>query len=566
MLKELSIRNLAIIDSLDLSFAPGFNVFTGETGAGKSIILDAVSLVVGAKSDSTMVREGTDRASIEAVFAINREDAVLSSFLQREDLIDDPESDELTITREIRAEGRSVARVNGHTVNVGILREIGQRLLDIHGQSDHLSLLDPASHAGLVDRFAGNRALLQQYREQLRRYRAVLNQLNALNKSEEEQLRQRDMLNYQIQELKSAALKEEEEEALTQERDRLANAENLSLSAQKAIEYLEGRGVEGAGILDLAGMLQRTVEGISRIDSEMNFLSEEIAAVVEALNDSVSVLRNYNDQLEFNPRKLEMVEERLHLIHTLKRKYGGSIAAVLAFERDAVEKLAQLDHASEVSDSLLLERDQLNEKLTALADQLSKTRKQAAGKIIGKMEKELNDLCMVSAKFDIKIEEGGSDAAFTENGRDQLEFLIAPNPGEGLKPLAKIASGGETSRLMLALKHTLAEADDIPTMIFDEIDQGIGGRVGSIVGEKLSALSKSHQILCITHLPQLAAYNDSHFRVTKRVEDGRTRTVVEQLDSEGNRQELAMMLGSDITENLQAADAMIYAAHHGKIF
>lgn len=566
MLKELSIRNLAIIDSLDLSFAPGFNVFTGETGAGKSIILDAVSLVVGAKSDSTMVREGTDRASIEAVFAINREDAVLSSFLQREDLIDDPESDELTITREIRAEGRSVARVNGHTVNVGILREIGQRLLDIHGQSDHLSLLDPASHAGLVDRFAGNRALLQQYREQLRRYRAVLNQLNALNKSEEEQLRQRDMLNYQIQELKSAALKEEEEEALTQERDRLANAEALSLSAQKAIEYLEGRGVEGAGILDLAGMLQRTVEGISRIDSEMNFLSEEIAAVVEALNDSVSVLRNYNDQLEFNPRKLEMVEERLHLIHTLKRKYGGSIAAVLAFERDAVEKLAQLDHASEVSDSLLLERDQLNEKLTALADQLSKTRKQAAGKIIGKMEKELNDLCMVSAKFDIKIEEGGSDAAFTENGRDQLEFLIAPNPGEGLKPLAKIASGGETSRLMLALKHTLAEADDIPTMIFDEIDQGIGGRVGSIVGEKLSALSKSHQILCITHLPQLAAYNDSHFRVTKRVEDGRTRTVVEQLDSEGNRQELAMMLGSDITENLQAADAMIYAAHHGKIF
>jgi DNA repair protein RecN (Recombination protein N) len=566
MLKELSIRNLAIIDSLDLSFAPGFNVFTGETGAGKSIILDAVSLVVGAKSDSTMVREGTDRASIEAVFAINREDAVLSSFLQREDLIDDPESDELTITREIRAEGRSVARVNGHTVNVGILREIGQRLLDIHGQSDHLSLLDPASHAGLVDCFAGNRALLQQYREQLRRYRAVLNQLNALNKSEEEQLRQRDMLNYQIQELKSAALKEEEEEALTQERDRLANAEALSLSAQKAIEYLEGRGVEGAGILDLAGMLLRTVEGISRIDSEMNFLSEEIAAVVEELNDSVSVLRNYNDQLEFNPRKLEMVEERLHLIHTLKRKYGGSIAAVLAFERDAVEKLAQLDHASEVSDSLLLERDQLKEKLTALADQLSKTRKQAAGKIIGKMEKELNDLCMVSAKFDIKIEEGGSDAAFTENGRDQLEFLIAPNPGEGLKPLAKIASGGETSRLMLALKHTLAEADDIPTMIFDEIDQGIGGRVGSIVGEKLSALSKSHQILCITHLPQLAAYNDSHFRVTKRVEDGRTRTVVEQLDSEGNRQELAMMLGSDITENLQAADAMIYAAHHGKIF
>ncbi|NMA12052.1 MAG: DNA repair protein RecN, partial [Chloroflexi bacterium] len=479
MLKELSIRNLAIIDSLDLSFAPGFNVFTGETGAGKSIILDAVSLVVGAKSDSTMVREGTDRASIEAVFAINREDAVLFSFLQREDLIDDPESDELTITREIRAEGRSVARVNGHTVNVGILREIGQRLLDIHGQSDHLSLLDPASHAGLVDRFAGNRALLQQYREQLRRYRAVLNQLNVLNKSEEEQLRQRDMLNYQIQELKSAALKEEEEEALTQERDRLANAENLSLSSQKAIEYLEGRGVEGAGILDLAGMLQRTVEGISRIDSEMNSLSEEIAAVVEELNDSVSVLRNYNDQLEFNPRKLEMVEERLHLIHTLKRKYGGSIAAVLAFERDAVEKLAQLDHASEVSDSLLLEQDQLKEKLTALADQLSKTRKQAAGKIIGKMEKELNDLCMVSAKFDIKIEEGGPDAAFTENGRDQLEFLIAPNPGEGLKPLAKIASGGETSRLMLALKHTLAEADDIPTMIFDEIDQGIGGRVGS---------------------------------------------------------------------------------------
>lgn len=566
MLKELSIRNLAIIDSLELSFAPGFNVFTGETGAGKSIILDAVSLVVGAKSDPTMVREGTDRASIEAVFALNQEDAVLSGLLEREELIDDPESDELTITREIRAGGRSVARVNGHTVNVGILREIGQRLLDIHGQSDHLSLLDPASHTGLVDRFAGNRALLQQYREQLRRYRSVLSQLNALNKSEEEQLRQRDMLNYQIQELKSAALKEEEEETLARERDRLANAENLSLSAQKAIEYLEGRGVEGSGILDLAGMLQRTVEGISRIDGGMKSLSEEIASAVEELNDAVSVLRKYNDQLESNPRKLEMLEERLHLIHTLKRKYGGTIAAVLAFERDAVEKLEQLDHASEVNDSLLQERDQLKEKLTALADELSKTRRQAAGKIIGKMEKELNDLRMVSAKFDILIEEGGPDAAFTENGWDQLEFLIAPNPGEGLKPLAKIASGGETSRLMLALKHTLAEADDIPTLIFDEIDQGIGGRVGSIVGEKLSALSKTHQILCITHLPQLAAYNDSHFRVTKQVENGRTRTAVERLDSEGNRQELAILLGSDIAENLQAADAMIYAAHHGKMF
>ncbi len=566
MLKELSIRNLAIIDSLELSFAPGFNVFTGETGAGKSIILDAVSLVVGAKSDPTMVREGTDRASVEAVFALNQEDAVLSGLLEREELIDDPESNELTVTREIRAGGRSVARVNGHTVNIGILREIGQRLLDIHGQSDHLSLLEPASHTGLVDRFAGNRALLQQYREQLRRYRSVLNQLAALNKSEEEQLRQRDMLNYQIQELKSAALKEEEEELLMQERDRLANAENLSLSVQKALEYLEGRGAEGAGILDLAGMLQRTVEGISRIDGGMNSLSEEIASAVEELNDAVSVLRTYNDRLEFNPHKLEMLEERLHLIHTLKRKYGGSIAAVLAFERDAVEKLAQLDHASEVNGALLQEREQLKEKLTALADELSKTRRQAAGKIIGKMEKELNDLRMVSAKFDIQIEEGGPDAAFTENGRDQLEFLIAPNPGEGLKPLAKIASGGETSRLMLALKHTLAEADDIPTLIFDEIDQGIGGRVGSIVGEKLRALSRTHQVLCITHLPQLAAYNDSHFRVTKQVENGRTRTVVEQLDSEGNRQELAILLGSDITENLQAADAMIYAAHHGKMF
>lgn len=565
MLKELSIHNLAIIDALEITFSPGFNVFTGETGAGKSIILDAVSLAVGGKCDQSVVREGTDRASVEALFVFNRDDRTLVDLLTQEDLLDDPADDELLLAREIRAEGRSIARVNGRSVSAKILKSIGQRLLDIHGQSDHLSLLDPSSHTGLLDRFTGNHALLQQYRDALRHYRTVQNQLDALNKSEEEQLRMRDMLDYQIHELQSANLKEGELETLVLERDRLANAENLSRSAMKALEYLEGRGNESMGILDLSGLLLRSMDGISRLDAGMKPLEESLSAAVEQLNDALTELRDYGERLEYNPKKLEILEERIQLIHSLERKYGGSVTAALEFEREAADKLARLDHADELNETLLAERDRLKGMLEELAGQLSETRKLAAGRIIAKMEKELHDLKMQSAKFDILIERM-APARFNENGWDRIEFLIAPNPGEGFNPLAKIASGGETSRLMLALKHTLAEADDIPTMIFDEIDQGIGGRVGAIVGEKLQNLSKSHQVICITHLPQLAAFNDAHFRVTKQVSGGRTRTVAERLDADAGRREIAMLLGSDITENLQAADAMIYAARHGKMF
>ncbi len=574
MLKELSILNFAIIDRLELTFALGFNVFTGETGAGKSIILDAVSAVVGGKTDATMVREGAERASIEAVFTLDSSQTAVLTLLEREDLLDDPQSEEVTLSREIRAEGRSSARINGRSVNAQLLRELGQLLVDIHGQSDHLSLLNAASHIALVDHFAENHALLQKYQTNLQTFRKIKARLSALKMNEDELLRQKDMLTFQINEIQSAQIKGDEETALVQERDRLANTENLSQWARRGMENLEGRQNDFPGILELGGYLQRSLENLAKIDPSLNSSLEQVVSAVENLNDVLANLQEYQETLEYNPRKLEAAEERLQLLSRLKRKYGSTLAAVLDFEKNAALKLSELDDAAENSDVLMEQQEQIHLALSKDAQLLSQRRKQAAQEISRSVEKELNELHMNSARFTVAFDtredsaglsdSAGNTLAFNENGYDQLEFLIAPNPGEGFKPLVKIASGGETSRLMLALKNTLAGTDPVPVLIFDEIDQGIGGRVGAVVGEKLWSLSRNHQVLCITHLPQLAAYRDTHFRVFKKIESGRTFTTVEVLDETADRKEIAVLLGSDSDENLIAADAMLKDAANRK--
>ena len=570
MLRELSIRNFAIIDSLDLEFSDGFVVFTGETGAGKSIILDALSAVLGEKADTSFVREGMKRASVEAVFDLEKRGSEIMGILEREDLLPDEGTEDLTLTREIRAEGRSTARVNGHSVSLSMLQEIGALLVDIHGQSEHLSLLKPASHIRLVDQFAGNGGLLKEYRKEYRNYLSVVKQLKELRDGEAEALRQQDILSYQLNEISSAELSSEEEENLNRERDRMANSEKIAKLLHQALLSLQGRSEERPGILDQMDSLDGALDDLTGYDDSLQGLYETVVGAADQLNEVLDKLQRYKSGLGYSSRRRNQIEERLSQYFTLKRKYGGTVEAVLAFADEAKRKLSLITGAGEQIQVLEAEQERLLSVLSGLAVQLSEKRAAAAGSISAGVEKELDDLRMPAALFEVHMEttpdEDGLDdgrgnkLAFGESGFDRVEFLIAPNPGEGLKPLAKVASGGETSRLMLALKNTLAQQDTIPTMVFDEIDQGIGGRIGALVGEKLWQLARYHQVLCITHLPQLAALYDSHFHVRKVIEGDRTHTVVTRLEGDVSLHELASLLGADNEENLQAVKAMLHEA------
>jgi DNA repair protein RecN (Recombination protein N) len=574
MLKEIAIHNFAIIDELELTFSDGFNAFTGETGAGKSIILDAVSMVLGGKSDPTFVRDGSGRAVIEAVFSCGDYKEVIREILLREDLLDETDFEELIMTREIRAEGRSIARINGHNVSLSVMHEIGEYFVDIHGQSEHLSLLNPRNHIHILDRFAMNQDLLKVYHEKLKKLQTVQRQLKSLRVGEEESLRQKDMLTFQINEIESAKISENEEVDLIKERDRLGNIENLSKYIRQSIQYLEGNNTEIPGIIDLLGLLTKSFENLVKNDSDIQTVSDTVFSISEQANEIYDFLQHYQDRLEFNPHRLEQIEERLMIINGLKRKYGGSIPNVLSFALKEKEKLSHLENSEEEIENLVEQEKQLLNELSLIACQLSEKRIASARKVSQDVEKELGDLHMANAKFQVSmttredenglLNSSGQRFVFNENGFDEVEFLIAPNPGEGLKPLSKIASGGETSRLMLALKNSLASADAIPTLVFDEIDQGIGGRIGSIVGEKIWNISRNHQVLCITHLPQLAAFFDVHFHVSKEVINGRTRTIVQRMDRESSIHEMASLLGSDSEENILAAEAMLKDAEPRK--
>ena len=569
MLVQLRIENFAIIQRLELEFHRGLTAFTGETGAGKSIILDAVLALVGGKVDPTFIRSGADRALVEGEFKIpaaNRDE--IHAILEREDLLDDPGS--FTLAREIRREGRSVARVNGRSVNAGLLRELGAFLVDIHGQSEHLSLLTVRSHLGLLDRYAAVEGQHAAYRQLYRQHQTLHRELTDLRTGEQEAAKRSELLRYQLEEIELAHLKPGEEEDLRRERDRLANAESLAQLAQQGLALLEEGSPEAPAISELAGRLVQAMSALSRIDPSQAGLSAQAETAAETLGEVAHDLQGYLEQIEFNPRKLEQAEERFNLIHTLKRKYGGTIEAVLAHAADSRQKLDAITHAAERIAELEGKERDLLEKLSQSARTLSQQRRQAAERMSRAVEGELNDLRMEGARFSAELHsepdpaglsgEGGERLAFDEHGVDRCEFLIAPNPGEGLKPLVRIASGGETSRLMLALKNVLARADAIPTLIFDEIDQGIGGRVGSVVGEKLWQLGRQHQVLCVTHLPQLAAFGDEHWRVRKLVEDGRTLTEVERLQTPARLDELALMLGGVTEANRYAAQEALSTA------
>ena len=582
MLTELHIENFAIIDRLDLQFSTGLITFTGETGAGKSIIIDAVEAILGGRSDATLVRSGAERATIEGVFRIPPANAhSIRHILEREELLDEP--DYVTLGREIRLTGRNIARVNGHSVGAALLRELGEQLIDIHGQSEHLSLLKVSQHLNLLDSYAvasesrrvsdtALRDLLTGYSQTYQRLQSVRRELEQLHQAERDAARRTDMLGFQIKEIETARLHPGEEDVLRQERVRLANAEALARITQESLLALDESQPESPSATDMVGEIEHALTNLARLDPSQAGLQEQAQAIFESLGELARSLRAYLESIEFNPARLDQVEERLALIHNLKRKYGDSIEAVLEFAENAARELDTITHASERIESLQSHQELLLEEIAQKGQELSARRQQAAKQLEQHIEAELADLRMSGARFQVDFQReinargvllaDGSRVAFGPSGLERVEFLIAPNPGEGFKPLVKIASGGETSRLMLAIKNVLARADQVPTLIFDEIDQGIGGRVGTIVGEKLWGLARRHQVLCITHLPQLAAYGEQHFHVAKQVEEGRTTTGVASLQGEARLLELAQMMGEVSEGTLHSARELVQYVDH----
>jgi DNA repair protein RecN (Recombination protein N) len=577
MLTELHIENFAIIERLDVQLKPGLVTFTGETGAGKSIIIDAVETILGGRAEAIQVRTGVERANVEGVFLIpqaSRE--AIHQILEREELLDDPET--LTLGREVRLNGRNVARVNGRSVSAGLLRELGEYLVDVHGQSEHLSLLRVNQHLGLLDRYASTTPdsqlpeALSAYRQTYQRLQQVQRELDEIHQAERDAARRSDMLTYQIQEIETARLLPGEEENLREERNRLANAEGLTSAAQQALIALDEGSVEAPAATDLLGKVSDAIQVLARLDPSQSGLAETAQTIFESVSDLAQTLRSYLEGIEFNPRRLDQVEDRLGLIHNLKRKYGDSIGEVLKFAENAQRQLDQITHSAERLEALENEQRALLARLGEQGESLSDQRRSAAQTLEQAIEAELGDLQMSGARFKVDFQRqadpqgtnlpSGERVAYHSNGLERIEFLIAPNPGEGFKPLAKIASGGETSRLMLALKNVLVQADHVPTLIFDEIDQGIGGRVGTVVGQKLWQLGRQHQVLCISHLPQLAAFGEQHFHVEKLVQDNRTQTQLKLLQGEDRLVELAQMMGGVSQGTLQSAGELLAKAQN----
>ncbi len=563
MLKELRIKNFAIIDELTLEFSNDLVILTGETGAGKSILLDAILTVMGAPGDMSFIRKGTDRAIVEAEFKLNPViHKPLIQLLKDEELLEN--DDELTLSRELRSNGRAVARINGIKAAVSLVRTLSAYLVDIHGQAEHLSLLNTKQHIILLDRYANVEHALVEYQKDYRALLELRAELEKLIKAQVDAERRMDMLTYQAEEIETAGIVLGEDEKLRKERDRLANAENLSKLANQSLFLLEDGDDQTPSIMDLMGEVSDAMAALSKVDDAQSYLADQAEAIVDQLGEIESSLRTYLDTLEYNPVRLDQVEERIDLLNQLKRKYGGTLDAVIAFGAKCSSEIETITGADE---RIAVLKQQEQKLMTVLSDKamgISAARAMAAVALSKGIEQELKDLSMDGAHFQVAFshradENGlliatGEHVAFSELGIDYVEFLIAPNQGEGFKPLVKIASGGETSRLMLALKNVLVAADTIPTLIFDEIDQGIGGRIGFIVGEKLWRLARGHQVLCVTHLPQLAAFGDTHYHVEKDFTmDDRTITKVRRIQGERRREELAAMLGGVGEANMEAA-------------
>lgn len=575
MLTELTIRDFAIIDELHLQVPPGFNVLTGETGAGKSIILDAVMLILGGRADTTMVRAGADQALVEARFHLEPHTRALVNPLLVEDGLEGDSEDELMLSRELRQNGRNICRVNGRAVSLNLVKQIGENLIDIHGQGEHLSLLKPKAHLPLLDAYANLVAEQRALANEVAAYRKIQRELADLRQSEKLMAQRMDMLKFQIEEIDAAKLTSGEEEELKIERKRLGNMEQLNLVVAELLTLFVGADVDSPAVIDLLSQAEKAMGQLARLDEAQVTLLPRVQGLISEFQDVAGELQHYQDSLEFDPERATFVEERLDLLNRLKRKYGDDVAAILQTRTAAATELDKLTHSEERISQLEQEQEKYLRQIGKLAEALSQKRHAAAQTLGQGVVQQLADLQMEGARFEVNFQRtpspdgayvGEERFAFDDSGIDQAEFYVSANPGEPIKPMVKVASGGETARLMLALKTVLAQVDSTPTLIFDEIDQGIGGRVGDTVGRKLWGLAAhgGHQVIVVTHLPQLAGYGDVHFHVSKGQSSGRTITHVRPLSRSDRVDELAAMLGTHGEHARSGAMSILAHANNSK--
>ncbi|WP_175991090.1 DNA repair protein RecN [Bacillus sp. Marseille-Q1617] len=552
MLQELSIKNFAIIDSLALSFEEGLTVLSGETGAGKSIIIDAIHLLVGGRGSAEYVRHGEKKAEIEGLFILD--DDAHPCYEKASSFGIEIEEGMIVLRREISNSGKSVCRVNGKLVTIAIMREIGGALIDIHGQHEHQELMNEHLHLSLLDQFGGKEihANLVSYREIYKEYSTIHKQLTRMNENEQEMAHRLDLITFQLKEIQEADLKLKEDEELLDEKRKLMNFEKLYEALQTSYNSIQG---EGKG-LDWTGLAMSHLETAADLDAQHKKTLEAVTNAFYVLEDAVHQISGELDQLEFEPDRLDLIETRLNEINGLKRKYGTSVEEILAYGSKIEEEIETIlnkdSHIAELQNKL----QSLEKDLTIEAKNLTQSRKKWAKKLTVSIHEQLKQLYMDKTKFEVRFsgkdEEPFSFSHFKKDGWDQVEFYISTNPGEPLKPLSKVASGGELSRIMLALKTIFSKHQGITSIIFDEVDTGVSGRVAQAIAEKIYQVAIHSQVMCISHLPQVAAMADSHLFISKKLIKGRTSTSVKRLEEDEKVKEISRMIsGVEITDLTQ---------------
>lgn len=541
MLQSLYLENIALIEKLGIELFPGFDVLTGETGAGKSIIIDAVNFVLGERTSRDLIRNGAARAKVEAVFSLNEGDA---AFAALDALGIECEGYELILSRELSAAGRNACRVNGTLVPVASLKSVSDTLVDIHGQHEHQALLDAENHISYLDAYchAESLPIIENIDAIVSRRNELMLKRNSGFSSEREREREMDMLCYQIEEISSANLEAGEEERLNAEKTVLLNAERIRTALETAHMALSG--AEEGSALSAMDTARRSIRDIAALNKDYETLSDKIEELYYAAEDISFVLRDTSENVESDMQRLEEIEQRLKLISDLKRKYGRTVGDVIDFGKDAETKLNELENAEALAAELDAKLDKLKAEYNVAADELSKVRRAAGERLKRDVLNELKDLGMAKAMFDVAL----SDASGGEprkGGRETAEFMLSANPGEPLKPLEKVASGGELSRIMLCFKSIFADNDRVPTLIFDEIDTGISGRTAAVVGEKMLGIAKKHQVICVTHLAQIAALADAHLMVRKYDDGKNTFVETRQLDENEKVQRIAQMMDGE---------------------
>lgn len=553
MLTTLRIKNLALVSDLTLELQPGFNAITGETGAGKSIIIGALNLVLGERADRTLIRSGSDTCSVEAVFNTKQLRAPFKSFLE-ENGLEPCEENQLVLKRTFSANGTNRQFINGSPTTLNILASLGEWLVDMHGPHDHQSLLHPAKQLLILDAFGGLENLRENFSELVQRRSAIDTEKSKLIVDEKTYAQQLDLLRFQVQEIFSAKLQADEENELQQEHRRASNAAKLVELSQTALGQLSD---DENSLMAQAGRLGRTMQELQRVDPSAGCLLSLHEQAAAALRDVQSDLSHYADRLEVNSERLAQLDERLNLVQSLKRKYGGTIEEVIAFGEEAQKKLQSLEHRDAELQRLNSDLQKIETELRKTGKELSEARRKTIPKLAKAAVKQLNDLGFERSHFDISIQMESEISAATTSGFDAIEFQFAPNVGEPARPLRAIASSGEMSRVMLALKTALALQDTIPLLVFDEIDANVGGQTAGVVGEKMRQIAEQHQVICITHLPAVAASASAHYLVRKEISDGRTISKIDLLEQSERVDELARMFGGQSEVARQHAKSLL---------